>query len=453
MALTDVVGQSTRDAQIPAVSTGRLLNCYREPVQDGDKTKYALLAVPGMTNRYTLNGVFMRAMETVRGAIYAVCGGNFYEVTDTAVTLLGAVADSPNTTISGHDGYVTVAAGGNYYVWDGSTLTTPAAGAITSIGSVSQEGSYTLLTELDGKRWEWSSLADATNLPGTNFASAEQRDDNLLRVFPVTGLVWLFGTASIEIWTRTGLPGAAAFEFLTGGVYDIGLKAFGLVTRFDGGVFFVGEDGIVYISSGTGMQPVSTPAVASAIEAGAASRCISYEARGHKFCGIIFDDRPAWFYDISTGEWHERSEGVDHAPWAVVASAQIGQAWYVGRNNGVIASLERTASDGNNPLVREFVSRTLYRDGQRFKIAAFEMYARHGLDVPPSGALAATVEFSPDNGLTWGKQRSVNLGGLGQYGLRAILRALGQFRQATVKIRMSDPVYAPVYASANLVIA
>ena len=179
---------------------------------------------------------------------------------------------------------------------------TPAAGAITNCGSLDHISAYTIITEKDGNRFEWSALANPTSLPGLNFASATERDDDLLRVQAINGMVWLFGTASTEIWYETGLGGADAFQQIAGGSRDTGLKAFGLVTKFDGGAFFVGDDNLVRITSGADFQVVSTPAVVSAIMDSNPVLCIHYEHRGHKFCAIVFEDRPAFVFDLATFE-------------------------------------------------------------------------------------------------------------------------------------------------------
>lgn len=448
--IVEFVGQSSRDDKNRAANTGRLLNCYRENAGQGGRTGFVLMPAPGMDNRITLPGVFMRNMITAGGVIYAVCGGKLFSVNGAMSSAeLGFVTNSSETTLSSHDGYVTVAAGGNYYVWDGTTLSMPAAGAFSSFGAVDALGSYTILTEKGGKRFQWSALADATSLPGLNFASAEQRDDNIIRPVVVNGLLWLMGESSCEIWAGTGGSGASAFAWMSGGIHDVGLYSYGMVTKFAQGAFFVGSDRIAYITDGTQIRPVSTVAVATALVEGSLDRCLYFEARGHKFCAVIFRDRPAWVYDIATGEWFERSEGVRHGAWKAKAATQMNRKWYIGRDDGSLAELRDTSADTDEPMVREFVSRTLYREGERFRIKELEIFARKGW----SSYAKATVSLSGDDGATWGKERSLSFGDLGDFGKRAILRALGLYRQVTVKVRVSDPNFIPVYCDNRIDIA
>ena len=453
MPMVEFAGPSVRDDRNRTGHSGRLINCYREPVADGGRTRAVLQAVPGMTARESLPSVFMRAMATIDGTLYVACGGTLYRmIGDTPAAAIGSIADSAETTISGHDGHVTIVAGGAYYVWDGATLSSPAAGAITNHGSVDHVSNYTVITELGGNKFEWSALADPTSLPGLNFATAAERDDNLLRVMAISGTIWLFGTASTEIWYETGLGGAEAFAQIDGATKDTGLKSFGLICAFDGGAFFVGDDDLVRVTTGTDFEVVSIPGVISAIRDSDPLQCVYYEARGHKFCAILFAARPAWIFDLATREWHERAEGVLHGPWGIAATAKMVDVWYAGRNNGDIAALGETYADGAAALIREAVSATLYSDGNMMTLAELEFFAPVGRK---DAGREPVLEFfiSGDGGETWGRGRTIGFGAVGAYGKRLIWRALGRHRQITAKVRISDPVDALLYSDARLRLA
>jgi hypothetical protein len=437
--------QSARDADNIAGNPSRLLNLYPEPLVPGGRSQYVLKSVLGLNQISELPGLFVRAMGEVDGKFYTVGAGRLYEINATAgsFTDRGAIDGDPDTTISGNNGVVTVVAGGKYYTWDGATLTEPAAGAFSDFGAVDYFGNYTILTELGGRRWQWSDIADATDLPGLNFSTADGRDDNLIRPFRINGVLYLFKETSHEVWYLTGAAGANAFERQAGGVIDVGLKAFGLICRFPGGAFCVGSDNKAYIMSGQ-LQPVSTPAVETAIQTGEPLNCIAYEDEGHTFCNIVFRDRPAWVYDVSAGEWHERAEGLDNAKWTVTASVKHDGAWYAGKDNGTVSRFERINRDGSVPLIREATSRALIGDGERFTIHELEIYPRTGFD-----NASVTLALSRDGGLTWGAEK-VKTWGIGEYAGRMNWRALGQFRQATARIRMSGTTDVPLLAEGRV---
>ena len=441
MPYVEFVGQSRKDADFHQASTSRLLNLYREPAEDG----YVLKAVPGTSTFADLNAVFMRDMQEIDGIIYVACGGKLFSVDSTGTeTLLGLILDG-TTDLSGNNGDVAFSAAGRYYVWDGAALTQPTGGAFTSVGSVEFVGQTTVMTELNGRRFQWSAVADATSLNGLDFATAEGRDDDIIRAVVINGNLWLFKEKSAEIWYQT----ATGFSRVAGGVLDTGLKAFGLVTKFANGAFFIGDDDIAYITSGAGMQPVSTPAVESDIAAGAGVNCFYYEAFGHKFCVIQFSDRAAWVYDISTGEWHNRASGEEYGAWPVITSVKAFGHWHVGGNTGQILRLSESNTDHDGPLYRRAVSRT-FRPGQLFKVPRLEFFGVMGGPNVSAREPEMMLRMSRDTAKTWGNEHWRSFGASGKYETRAVYRNLGQFRSVTAEITITDATNLPISAKALL---
>lgn len=431
--IVELVGQSGRDPDNVSANPARLVNVYAEPTTEGERV---LKSVLGMTPHTQLSGVFVRAMGRVDGVTYAVCGGHLWRINlDGSANDLGAVDTGP-ASMCGNNGYVCVQAGTRYFVYDPQTdtLTEPAAGAFSDIGSVEFYGNYTVLTEAGGRLFQWSALANPTSLPGMNFSTADGKDDNLLRAFAMDGRLYLFKAESTEMWFNTGEAGADAMQRVAGGVWDIGLLSRNMICRFEGGAFIVGSDNRAHLVSSGGFQPVSTPPVESAIKLLKPQACLTYADEGHTFFAIIFKDAPAWVYDLATGEWHERAEGVNHGPWNVAASCLLGKEWAVGRNNGEISVLRRTNADGSQPLVREITSRTLRVDGQRAILREFELFLQQGYS---SGTIY--LQLSRDGGSTWTLPKPKAIGGQGEYGRRTIWRNLGQARALTAKIRWTEP--------------
>lgn len=428
----DLVGQSGRDADDPSANPSRLVNVYAERTTDGVRV---LKSVLGMAPHSHLDGVFIRAMGQVDGVTYAVCGGRLWRLSEGgAAADLGAVALGP-ASIAGNNGRVTVQAGGSYFVYDpvGGTIVQPAAGAFSGFGSVEYFDRYTVLTEADGIRFQWSALADPTSLPGLNFSSADGKDDKLVRAFAIGARLHLFKTQSVETWFNTGQAGAAALERVAGGVMDVGLLGRDLICRFPGGAFLIGSDNRAHMFDGT-FKPISTPPVETAIKLRHPLACLSYSDEGHTFLCIVFRDCPAWCYDLATGEWHERAEGQALGPWSAAVSAQIGGRWAVGRTDGQVSMLERVNVDGTVPLVREVTSRTLQLDGQRHVVREFEVFPRTGYS---PGKIA--LQISRDGGATWGLGKPKAIGAVGHYERRVIWRNLGQGRRLTARLRWTDP--------------
>lgn len=433
MPQLEFFGQSAQDSDNIATNPARLVNLYREPSPTGGRSGAVLKSVLGLQAFASVSGVFTRALETVENSLYAVISGQLYQISAAGVaTALGAIADDEDTTISGNNGAVTVVANGQYYLWNASTLTNPTAGAFSNFGSHDYIGNYTVITEKNGRRFQWSDIADASDLPGLNFSTADGRDDNLIRPFAINGVLYLFKETSHEVWYVTGNSGASAFERQAGGVVDIGLKAHNLICRLPGAAFFVGDDNKAHIVAGQ-VQPVSIPAVETNIKTKNPRSCFTYEDEGHTFCVITYRDAPADVYDLSTGEWHERAEGVLLTPWTATCSAKFGREWYCGRDDGKVLKFAQIGTDDGGALVREATSRTLYQDGQRFSVSQLELFPRQGFQ-----DATIELEISRDGGLTWTPPKPRTIGPIGNYGGRVIWRSLGQCRQITARARFSE---------------
>ena len=455
MPRLEFVGQSERDDDYRAGSTCRLVNFYREPLGQGGKAAHVLKGVPRANDFVTMPNLFVRSMAEIDRLLYVLSGSQLIRVSASgSQTVLGETASASGSMIFGGGlGEVCTTANGRYFVWNGATMEEPTAGAFSAFGSGAFLGGYVLLTEDGGRRFQWSGLADAETLPGLNFATAESTDGNLLRVMVLQGRALLMKEDAIEQWAPTGAAGADAFSLIPGGVFEIGLKARALATQFSGGVFFVGDNNIAYITNGGQVQPISTPAVNTAISSSNPTHCFTYEDEGHIFCVVRFSDREAWAYDIVTGEWHERASDSD-LPWIIEATTKAYSKWFGGASTGRVYAFAKSGTDDGQPLIRTAVSNTLYNEGRRFRVPMVEMTGRMG-----QGTITDTqepqlmVRFSGDGGMTYGREIARDMGGVGEFGQLCRVRSVGSFRQLAMEVRLSDTREITLDAAANVVIA
>lgn len=452
MARVEFVGRSRQDADNVAASPARLVNCYREPAGE---SRFSLKSVLGTTLFSDLASPVGRVLRSVNQRLYAAAGGFLHEISlsSGSASILGSINDDPDTIIEGYEQNVTLAAGGVYYVWNGATLLPIGGGAFDDVGSVAFLSGYTILTEEGGSLWEWTDLQDPSTRDPLNVATAEAFDDNLLRAVALGGNLYLMGTRSIEIWALTGAAGADAFERLGGGVIDRGLKRKGLVTVFGEGAFMVGNDGVAYILSGAALQPVSTPSVETAINQGDPTHVFYFEDEGHKHCVIRFSDRPAWVFDLATGEWHERAEGLGLDAWGIFSMCQCptGRAFGIDAT-GRVRRFLRSNQDMGETLVRQATSMVFDMQGPRFRVSFLEALCRAGFSNIGRDA-EVVLETSQDGGVTWGPPKSRSVGDTGGYRARATWRALGQFRSFTVRFTIADAAEIPLYADMRMDVA
>lgn len=482
MPLVEFVGQSAKDASNPQANTGRLINLYREPVGAGGRTDFVLRSVYGVALFADITRPFVRAMAVIDGLVYVVGGGRLLSIDGNGVVSeLGVVPDDEETSIAGNTGNVCIVAGGTYYVWTGTALTTPAMGNIDTATSVSYLGGYTILTgsnAVSDRLIQWSDLADPLTMPGLNFASAETTDEPIMRAVTINERLIVFKARGHETWMITGAAGANALALLVGSHSEIGLASYNAITLYPNGAALVSSDGRVSAWNGAGLVPISTPAVHTAIERDTAQRMFYYEARGHGFICVTFAGRPAWCYDVATLEWHERAEGLTISPWTARASAKFAGFWIVGYDSGKIGVFSPIPQEFGALLKRRAMSRLLWNT-DRFRIAKAEIFGHVAHEDYPE-----EIQFLDDNGSFLGEQaygylgdagqeqgpptiamrvtrdgvifeheRIRDFGAVGVYNHRIVFRNLGQFRNFGAEVTMTAPVDTPINASIDLVVA
>ena len=472
MPRVEFAGQSARDSATTAANPTRLINLYREPTGAG----YVLRTVPGMGAWAAFDAPMMRDMHVVGNRLYAAAGARLWKVNKAGSEFdCGAIGNTTETCLSGNGDTVMVAAGGILQAWDGDTLDAITVDPFSDIGSVTYCGYYSLVSELRGRRFAWSDLADPRTWPGLNFATASIVDENITRLVVLSDTVFVFGATSCERWTVTGQADANAFTRIGGGELDIGLPYYACVARFPGGFGFVGSNGTVNLWLGA-IVSVGTPAVNAAIASETPQSMFYYEARGHGFLVLTFQSRPAWVYDMATKEWHERAEGISGG-WSARAAAWFDGAWRVGDNLGRVAELSTFAIDFGAPLIRRAVSPRFSPD-KRVTLALVEAFPRKAQDreantdlsvymasgdgelmgelggqpvlVAPgwdSGPAQIGLRVSDDGGMTFGRVRMRDVGEPGHYDKRVTWRALGQYRSVTVEISTASIEEVPIEAA------
>ncbi len=442
--------QAARDESVVAATSEEIVNCYPEQAAGDARTRILLRSVPGEVVLADIGQPIVRSAEYANGSFWTVMAGNLYQIAeDGTISNRGAVGNSNETSISGNGANVCVVANGDYSVWNGATLTNPAAGAFSDFGSVAFSNYDTILTELNGRRFQWSDTADPATLDALNFATAEARDGDILRAAVNSAQLFLFTEACIEVWRNTGVAGASRYRRLTVIDQGRGLKGYHLLANDAFGIFFVGNDNVAYILSGSGIAPVSTPAVQSDIADGSPASCFYYEDRGHKFCVVNFSDRPAQVYDLTTQLWHRRQSGVVRNAWGVKRMATAYGKWIGVDDYGVAVEMARTNSDRGQPMARIMRGKPLYLEGRQFSVAEFEALCSVGeSDIGRDAEIM--LRWSRDNGKTWVGTRNGSLGGLGDYGRTVNFYALGRGESFTPELSCTDETDVVFYSDANV---
>ncbi len=494
MPALDLFGPPGKDAKGRPQGTSRLVNLYRGP---GERSAAVCRTVPGMTRRATLPGALMRAMLPVRGRLVAAHGGALWRLgPDGSPAFLRAIPDAPDTTLATMDGAVLAVSGGAYraYTAGGASVDPDAQGEVDNaiifdgIGSVTVVAQRAVLTERFGRTVQWSNVADPLRFDPLDFATAEQRDEPIIRAAAVGAELWLFKGTHLERWSPTG--DVRGFAYLPGSLTEVGLMDFALLAETPRGAFLIGSDGRAYLAGTEGINALSDGTVESHIAAERPHRVLftRYEARD--VCAIIWANRPAWACDLATEEWHERAQGGAETPWRAVVAAEAEGVRYVGDDAGGVFTLGPVVSDDGAPLHRVMVGRALRNENRPFRVSRFEALAHTGsgsvdgavafraalavdvdADGDADGALAisssaglladfatgrppqVSLRVSRDDGATWGDPKPRSLGQVGQRETRLVWRALGRFRSFTAELRCAEPLDVAIDATAFIDLA
>lgn len=429
----------------PEASRERLKNWFGEPFPDGGTARLTLLPSAGLSPLASGFGGPVRALYTAGGTLYAAAGGFLWSITTAGVkTSLGAINDSAETTVTGNGFDVAIAAGGEFYVWNGTTLSTPDSGAFDDVGSVDETAGYVVLFEQFGQRFSITKLADASTVNALDFASAEANPDGIVRGITDHGDLWIFGVKTTEIWSNTD-DATFPFSRYSGGSFERGIAWANACVSSDNGVWWVGDDCVVYRGSVGGQpQRVSTSrleTVLKSIPATADVRMLAYDDRGHKLIAVRLPDRPAWVYDLATGLWHERSSGVGEEAWIATDAVTFDGSDIVGGSDGAVHRLGGLTDNGLT-IEREAISVPIDAGGERLKVSQAKLHFGQGkTDI--GRRPIAMVQYSRD-GNTWDHEQALPMGLIGEYRWQTWARASGQAKQnISMRVRITDPIDAP----------
>ncbi|MGB1215742.1 MAG: hypothetical protein ACPG4X_20395 [Pikeienuella sp.] len=436
-------GQSTKDSD-NSLTSARLLNCYREPAGD----RIVLRSHLGTSSHSLIpSGASTTppsAMQLYDGEIYFLHSDGLMHDSPAAASVAGVSSVTPVIITSGatnvpwvHDasmdtnnGNLTLTQDNVYQVYDGTTVSSPTGGAFTATSSCFTFNQLTVMTESDGRRVQWSDVADPTTIDPLNFATKEGRGDKIVRGLPVNNTIVIFGRKSTEYWYQTG---AGDLTVRPGRIDDIGIHSYGAVAAGDDAMVFVGSDSIVYMTTGGDKVRISTTAVETSVSDAAAIQMAYYRDRGHKFFVLSFPYRASWIYDRATGEWSERGEGSDFGRWEASSAELLGSDYYIGVESGV-AKLERNNVDVSGTMYRRAISETVQQGGDRFRIPKLEFQVNAGQHASEADL---SLRVSKDAGENWSATKTRGMGASGETETRPTFRGLGQFRKFTAEVTWS----------------
>lgn len=432
-------------------------------VQQTQKAKSPYILVPfyGLKTFKEQAGGVDRGMRFNQGKLYKVSGTTLYEISSGGThTSLGSIAGSNRCIISAMGAQIIIANGsGLIYVWDGATLTQvtdPNIGAPRGVAVLNNQAIYDAGS---GQGFDVSDVGTPGTINGLNNAQAESASDALLLPYAYRETLYLFGEETIELWWNSG-QGNPPFDKIQGAVINMGLGAIYSVADTPDYIFFFGSDKQVHsLTAGASSVDtvVSTPAMAKIFQDySTTSDGIGWtmELEGQWFYVLTFPtENVSWVLPIG-GEWFQWGSSTSGRIRANSYAKAFDKHLVGDYQSANIYELDaQTYTDAGEEIVRTRDSAPLHgglfkQDGKAFEINELKIILETGVGLisgQGSDPLVA-ISFSRNGGKTFGTERFVKCGQLGDDARREIiLKNCGRFTSCVVRIRVSDPIYWAIY--------
>lgn len=418
-------------------SGASLVNCFAEKA-DGDKRDdFAVMATPGLTEWAEVGDGPIRGAITLAGVLFVVSGGSLYEVgADGTANEIGTIFGTERVRMATNYDQIAIVGGTVGTVYDSGTLTNP---LVVYVQDVLYADGYILWVVIDSEQFLISALDDALTYDFADVASVEGSPDNIVGAVNDHREIQFFGGKTTEIFYNSG-NGDFPFERQGNAFIEHGCFDRDSIVKLDNSVTFVGDDRFVYTLLGYQPQRISTHAIEYQLRDATYARAWTYSQEGHKFY-VLEVDRGTFVFDYSTGAWHQR-QSFGSTWWRVGGAVEAyGQMLYTDRETGQLftASLDVFTEDGN-PIAFDITLPTIEAGRERKVMAAFEVLCETGVGNGDVAEPMIMLTYSDDNGHRWSNEMWRSLGEVGEYRTRAVWRALGQFRQRQMKLRITDAV-------------
>lgn len=444
----------------------RRLNCFFDIRQDGDRAQVIIRGTPGTSLWITLPQAPIRGWKVVNNVLYVVANKNFYSVsTAGAVIFLGSL-----TTTSG---YVGIADNGvQVIVVDGTFgYTFTLSGSVwAKITDVNFPNGCNSVAFLDGtfyvevpnsRKFQASQIYDGTNWTPNTFGAKENESSQLLAVEVTAGTLILWGNDSIEFWQNAGLS-PLPVQRIPGTTQTWGLAAVqsrAVINATIGGKpvsgaeVFLGKDPhghaqVLILNGYTPMQISDSDIeyIINSFSTVSDAVVLTYLIDGHTMYQITFPTGGRSFlYDLTASLWHEVQSGTELVArhFARYGVAFNLQNYVTDDTTGNLYLLDENAyTDNGATIKRQLRSRHLRNAGNTFGISELfiDMETGVGLQSGQGSAPMLMISKSKDGGRTFGNERQVPIGAVGQYLTRVITRRWGMARDHVFQITMTDPV-------------
>ena len=444
-------------------------NWYTEKVESGrGKSPYALLRTPGrkVFSDPGLGLATVRRMFALDGHLYAAVGDRYREVfADGTVNIFATHIgdDGLPAYIAGNPTQQFIVSAGNGYISQAGAVTQIAAAGFPTgraRGAAFLDGYF--LTGLGGtQQFQISGINDGTSWDAVEKSSAESKPDFILSIGVLNQEFWPFGSSTIQVFNDTGdldFP----FEPRLDVAIESGIWAPASLTNVSGTWYLLAKNedgqGMAFRMQGYSLARVSDHSFENAVRLMADSSDAvgwSYQENGHLFWCLRFPSAAQmWVYDVSVDQWHQRTYlngSIEENHRGYCSAAAFGKVLVGDAVDGKI--YEQSVSylnDGDSTKLIRRVRRAPCLSNKLIGVVHSNLVIDGNMGIgdatipsttpdEPMYDPAMILRFSNDGGKTWGRDHWRGFGRGGQYGRRAIWRALGYATRRVYEIVVTAP--------------
>lgn len=449
-----ILGLGTQSKSSNVTSQQRI-NMYLEIATDGDKNTVTAYGTPGLVQHASIGASPTRGMHTLGNYIYVVNLGKLWQVDNSGVAVeKGTLLTTTGRVSMADNGSV----GDQIIIVDGTYgyIYTVSSGAFAQIADADFPGAdtvtfndgYFIVSKPDTGQFYLSGSYDGTAWDALDFATAESNPDNLISVVADHGELIAFGDVSTEFWTNTG---SLDFPYSrSGAAVEWGLAARWSVAKFDNSLIYLAKNrmGEVQVVRLNGYLPqrVSTTDIETIINSYSGisdATGFSYLMNGHPFYQLNFTSaNESWLYDGASNAWSQLKSGTGRHR-AEMGTNFLLRTVVSDYENGKLYNLDSDAyTDDGEMIVAELVTKHVFNNMERYSISELQVDLESGVGLSSGQGEDPQImlQVSKDGGHTWGAERWVSMGKIGEYAKRAKWNRLGQSRNWTFRLRISDPV-------------
>ena len=416
-----------------------------------------------VTGRSLKNAV--RGMWVLGDYLYAVCGNIVvrFDTSDVMSLVSSTVmtTDSGWVSISDNSAELLFTEGVANVCYSYDPLTTTwtqlptASGTFSGGKSATFQDGYLISPEVDGRNILWSDINAALTWDALNFIGATYSSDNIVVAISDKGELWVFKEKSVEIFRNTaGSALDPVFQRYPNGVLSVGCAAPGSVAIVDNTFYWLDNNNIIRKATGFNSIIVSPPQICAQLDTYTTvsdAVAFGYIEGGRWFYQISFPTEDVtWIYDVSTQQWYKRAsylEDLDEdGRHRANCYARFENMNLVGDyKQPYIYELDpEIYTDNEERILWKRKTAVVFdeNDHGNFTISKLEVEFESGVGLQngQGNDPQVIIRTSRDSGHTWSSGLWRGIGAVGEYGVRAIWRQLGDGRNRVFEISGSDPV-------------